>query len=125
MTDNGLLYFPRLSSIRPRNILVGHSPRTSSSILMFSVASMMNTFVPKFFVSSALTTSTLSTVKEFQMIEIASLSTQIIVFAYLFLVSLSDMPKKRKRRSLVNMSLLGAFIMIVLMMLQIMLTVLA
>ena len=125
MTDNGLLYFPRPSSIRPRNILVGHSPRTSSSILMFSVASMMNTFVPKFFVSSALTTSALSTVKEFQMIEIASLSTQIIVFAYLFFVSLSDMPKKRKRRSLVNMSLLGAFIMIVLMMLQIMLTVLA
>lgn len=125
MTDNGLLYFPRLSSIRPRNILVGHSLRTSSSILMFSVASMMNTFIPKFFVSSALTTSALSTVKEFQMIEIASLSTQIIVFAYLFFVSLSDMPKKRKRRSLVNMSLLGAFIMIVLMMLQIMLTVLA
>lgn len=125
MTDNGLLYFPRLSSIRPRNILVGHSLRTSSSILMFSVASMMNTFIPKFFVSSALTTSALSTVKEFQMIEIASLSTQIIVFAYLFFVSLSDMSKKRKRRSLVNMSLLGAFIMIVLMMLQIMLTVLA
>lgn len=125
MTDNGLLYFPRLSSIRPRNILVGHSLRTSSSILMFSVASMMNAFVPKFFVSSALTTSALSTVKEFQMIEIISLFTQIIAFAYLFFVSLSDMSKKRKRRSLVNMSLLGSFIMIVLMMLQIMLTVLA
>lgn len=125
MTDNGLLYFPRLSSIRLRNILVGHSPRTSSSILMFSVASMMNAFVPKFFVSSALTTSALSTVKEFQMIEIISLFTQIIVFAYLFFVSLSDMNVKRKRRSLVNMSLLGSFIMIVLMMLQIMLTVLA
>lgn len=125
MTDNGLLYFPRLSSIRPRNILVGHSLRTSSSILMFSVASMMNAFVPKLFVSSALTTSALSTVKEFQMIEIISLFTQIIVFTYLFFVSLSDMPKKRKHRSLVNMSLLGSFIMIVLMMLQIMLTVLA
>lgn len=125
MTDNGLLYFPRLSSIRPRNILVGHSLRTSSSILMFSVASMMNAFVPKFFVSSALSTSALSAVKEFQMIEIISLFTQIIVFAYLFFVSLSDMSKKRKRRSLVNMSLLGSFIMIVLMMLQIMLTVLA
>ena len=125
MTDNGLLYFPRLSSIRLRNILVGHSPRTSSSILMFSVASMMNAFAPKFFVSSALTTSALSAVKEFQMIEIISLFTQIIVFAYLFFVSLSDMNVKRKRRSLVNMSLLGSFIMIVLMMLQIMLTVLA
>lgn len=125
MTDNGLLYFPRLSSIRLRNILVGHSPRTSSSILMFSVASMMNAFVPKFFVSSALTTSALSAVKEFQMIEIISLFTQIIVFAYLFFVSLSDMNVKRKRRSIVNMSLLGSFIMIVLMMLQIMLTVLA
>lgn len=125
MTDNGLLYFPRLSSIRPRNILVGHSIRTSSSILMFSVASMMNAFVPKFFVSSALTTSALSAVKEFQMIEIISLFTQIIVFAYLFFVSLSDMNVKRKRRSIVNMSLLGSFIMIVLMMLQIMLTVLA
>lgn len=125
MTDNGLLYFPRLSSIRLRNILVGHSLRTSSSILMFSVASMMNAFVPKFFVSSALTTSALSAVKEFQMIEIISLFTQIIVFAYLFFVSLSDMNAKRKRRSIVNMSLLGSFIMIVLMMLQIMLTVLA
>lgn len=125
MTDNGLLYFPRLSSIRPRNILVGHSPRTSSSILMFSVASMMNAFVPKFFVSSALVTSALSAVKEFQMIEIISLFTQIIVFAYLFFVSLSDMNVKRKRRSIVNMSLLGSFIMLVLMMLQIMLTVLA
>lgn len=125
MTDNGLLYFPRLSSIRPRNILVGHSPRTSSSILMFSIASMMNAFVPKFFVSSALTTSALSAVKEFQMIEIISLFTQIIVFAYLFFVSLSDMNVKRKRRSIVNMSLLASFIMIVLMMLQILLTVLA